>query len=250
MAIELAKTSVVIPCHNERHRLPVQELSAYLSENAWMHFCFVDDGSTDGTIEMLNRIRQEFNQQTLVIQLETNRGKGEAVRTGMLESLIAFQAKYVGYLDADLATPLCEMERLVRMAEGTPGAVMFSACRLRRLGARIERKWWRHYLGRAFASAASLAIDLPAYDSQCGAKIFRSEVVQKVFSKEFMSRWAFDAEIFVRVVQMLGRKKTLNAIVEVPLSEWKDKGGSKLTFRHSLTAVFDLCRIFRLRRRI
>ena len=250
MAIELAETSVVIPCHNERHRLPVEELSAYLSGNPWMHFCFVDDGSTDGTIEVLDRLRHESNNRTLVIRLEKNRGKAEAVRQGILGSLVVFQSTYVGYLDADLATPLFEIERMIRTAEHMPDAVMFSACRFRRLGARIERKWWRHYLGRVFASAASFAIDLPAYDTQCGAKLFRSEVAERIFSEEFISRWAFDAEIFVRVSQIMSGKNGTDGIVEIPLVEWQDKSGSKLTFRHSVTALLDLCTIFRWRRRI
>ena len=250
MAADLAKTSLVIPCHNERHRLPVEDLSAYLSGNQWIHFCFVDDGSTDGTIEVLDRLRHEFGNRTLVIRLEKNRGKAEAVRRGILGSLVAFQSKYVGYLDADLATPLFEIERMIQAAEQIPDAVMFTACRFRRLGARIERKWWRHYLGRIFASAASFAIDLPAYDTQCGAKIFRSEVAEKIFSEEFISRWAFDAEIFVRVAQIMNGRKGRDGIVEIPLVEWQDKSGSKLTFRHSATAFLDLCRIFRWRRHI
>lgn len=244
MMSDLPRTCFVVPCFNEEHRLPVKELMDYVSAHPWLFLCFVDDGSSDGTLDTLSALERRLPDRYIVVPLATNCGKAEAVRTGILAGLDAFRPAYVGYMDADLATPLTEIERLVHIAEDTPSAVMFSGCRLRRLGVEVERKWWRHYLGRVFATAAALVLGLPVYDTQCGAKLFRPEIARSVFSERFLSRWVFDVEIFARIAQMLGKDEARRRILEIPLLAWQDRRGSKLSLRHYLTAVAALCRIY------
>ena len=241
----MPKVIITIPCFNESNRLPVAEIVEELSANGDMGLCFVDDGSRDNTMEVLESIRKQFPDRVLVVSLGQNRGKAEAVRTGILRSIETFNPELVGFLDADLATPFEEIERLLESAERFRHVVMFSGCRVRRLGAYIDRLWWRHYLGRVFATAASISLGLPVYDTQCGAKIFRAEEAAGLFERPFSSRWIFDVEIFARVAKRWGAKQATERIMEVPLQTWKDRQGSKVRLTSFVTAFFDLLKIHR-----
>ena len=103
--------------------------------------------------------------------LEKNYGKGEAVRRGLMQGLSKSYA-YLGFADADLATPVTELARLYDVARAKDIAIVLGS-RWLRIGARIERSGARHYLGRVFATFASQLLDLPIYDTQCGAKFFK-----------------------------------------------------------------------------
>ena len=82
--------------------------------------------------------------------------------------------------------------------------------RLKRLGANIERKLSRHYIGRVFATGASLITQLPVYDSQCGAKFFRTDIVETLFGKKFITKWVFDVEILIRARNHFGKYEIYN----------------------------------------
>jgi hypothetical protein len=108
--------------------------------------------------------------------------------------------------------------------------------RIYRLGARIERSFLRHLFGRAFATAAALALQVQTYDSQCGAKLFRREIVPRAFSEPFVSRWIFDLEIVLRL-------RSAN-VIEYPVHQWVDVKGSKLNvFSEILRTARDIVRI-------
>ena len=135
-----------------------------------------------------------------MLRLARNRGKGEAVRQGVLHCLASGRAPdYVGFLDADLAVDPCEATRLTEALEGEPAAWMACASRWRRLGAEIRRAPLRAALGRLMAALVSLAVGAAFYDSQCGAKVFRAEVADILFGAPFLSRWLFDVELLLRL---------------------------------------------------
>jgi dolichyl-phosphate beta-glucosyltransferase len=117
--------------------------------------------------------------------------------------------------------------------------------RVKRLGTDIERNASRHYLGRVFATVASLTLGLPVYDSQCGAKIFRKEFVIPLFTERFVTDWLFDVEILARMCAVYGVDQTMRGVYEAPLNEWREVGGSKLRLNHFLKAPIDLLRIRR-----
>ncbi len=240
----MPKVCLVIPCHNEANRLQSDVIIEYLLDNDWLHICFVNDGSTDQTNDVLISIRNRFNKQVSVVTFKTNCGKAEAVRKGIIKCIKDFHPDLVGFLDADLATPFTEINKLLQNSMNYKNAVMFTGCRILRLGASIERKWYRHYLGRIFASFAAIALDLPVYDTQCGAKIFQSDMAGKVFCKPFLSRWFFDVEIFARIAVIIGKSSAKKEIIEVPLQEWKDKDDSKLSAKQYFVAAIDLLKIF------
>jgi glycosyltransferase involved in cell wall biosynthesis len=207
--------SLVVPCYNESARLDMSAFNRYAGQ---IQFVFVNDGSTDATLAVL---RESAPAGAVIVDLPANSGKAEAVRRGMLASLGATQAAWIGFWDADLATPLEEVERFLAyqaMAHARAQAVFGS--RVVRLGSEVSRSFVRHILGRVFATVASAILGVRAYDSQCGAKLFRREVVEPVFDTPFCSRWLFDLEIILR----LGATQ----IVECPVRAWKDMAGSKL----------------------
>ena len=129
-------------------------------------------------------------------------------------------------------------------ATARPSVEVVIGSRVKLLGRRIVRHAWRHYVGRVFATGASLALGLAVYDTQCGAKLFRaSDLARSVFATPFRSRWVFDVEILARYVAALGREQAAARIVELPLDTWIDVPGSKVRSWHATRAVFDLVRI-------
>jgi dolichyl-phosphate beta-glucosyltransferase len=243
---------VVVPCYNEEHRLdPAAFLPLAREPNVGL--LFVDDGSTDGTQDKLRALAAEGDGRIAWTSLGENCGKAEAVRAGMLAAL-ADGAKVVGYVDADGSTPAIEVLRLLEELRAHRVAVVFGA-RVALLGADIQRKPVRHYLGRLFATAASVMLGLAVYDTQCGAKFFRdSKTLRDALATPFASRWAFDVELIGRLlvgnsaagVPPLRREDFL----EVPLRVWHDVAGSKLRAAQMVKTGFELAAIgVRLRKR-
>jgi dolichyl-phosphate beta-glucosyltransferase len=236
---------VVIPCFNEERRLDSDALRA-LVEAGSMMLLLVDDGSSDGTLSVLREL--EAGSSAIAVQvLDDNRGKAEAVRLGMLRA-IAEGATVVGYYDADLSTPPDELHRLVESLESRPEIAVVIAARVALLGREIKRKPHRHYLGRVFATFASLSLALPVYDTQCGAKVFRvTPALEAALSRSFGSTWGFDVELLGRLLYPEGdvEPTPLDAVIEVPLRRWHDVAGSKLGPLAMLRAALDLARVAR-----
>lgn len=230
-------TTTVVPCFNEAHRL---DLDAWRAFHAAHRVVFVDDGSTDGTGDRLR------DAGLPVLTLLKNRGKAEAVRAG-LRAAIDDGAAVVGYLDADLSTPTSEFERLLARLGAAPAVDVVLGSRIAHLGATIERRALRHYLGRVFATSASLALDLPVYDTQCGAKVFRvTPMLTAALATPFRSRWAFDVELLAR---LLDAGTAPARCCEVPLQHWRDVAGSHLHSRAMLGAALDVAALGAARRR-
>ena len=161
----------VVPCFEEAARIDGAAFLALADESAPASLVFVDDGSHDRTLALLHGIAEQRPSQVEVVALRENQGKAEAVRQGMLCAL-SRAADVVGYIDADLATPPHELQRLAALARSGAYDVLMGS-RVLLLGHAIERKPARHYVGRVFATCASLSLGLPVYDTQCGAKLFR-----------------------------------------------------------------------------
>lgn len=238
-------TVIVVPCFNEEKRLDGEAFLDYARRHPDVGFLFVDDGSRDRTAEMLARLRTSEPRAIVVHSMPQNSGKAEAVRTGMLAALDR-GSEFVGYWDADLSTPLDEITGFVKILGADPTVLAVLGCRIRRLGADVRRRSVRHYLGRIFATGASIALRLPIYDTQCGAKLFRADPrVRDAWSAPLSSRWAFDVEVIARLRAGLGDVAAERLFYEQPLGRWSDVPGSKLGPRHMVVAVVDLLRIWR-----
>ena len=231
---------VVIPCYDEARRLDPVKLGL-LAESGRVRLLFVDDGSTDGTSEALHRLSSTA-EAVDVLALPRNVGKAEAIRQGLLRGVDS-DAQILAYYDADLATPPEELLRLLELIEPRPDLAFVMASRVRLLGWQIERRPVRHYLGRVFATIASLLLRIPVYDTQCGAKAFRvSPALRDAISTPFRSSWVFDVELIGRLLRgsSTAEPVPLAAFEEMPLREWHDVSGSRLGFVGMGRALVDL----------
>ncbi len=236
-------TQIVVPCFNEADRLDVsafETLSRHVDR-----LVFVDDGSTDGTATLVDEFAARIDGAVDLIRLGNNVGKAEAVRVGLLDA-IERGATIVGYLDADLATPTTEMVRLIQVARDEPGRTAVLGSRVALLGHDVRRRPTRHYLGRLYATAASLALGVPVYDTQCGAKVFRvGQPLRLALAEPFHDRWSFDVELLGRLLSHRGQAP--DPIIEVPLRWWHDVGGSSVSATGGVRAAVAL---LGLRRRV
>ncbi len=239
------KTVIVVPCYNEQRRLRPGELLPVLKAEG-THLLLVDDGSSDGTATLLESMAAQHPGRVSWRGLGSNHGKAEAVRLGMLDAL-SDGAEAVGFVDADASTPADEVLRLVQELRAGRASVVMGA-RVALLGSQIRRGAVRHFLGRLFATAASTALALPVYDTQCGAKLFRdSPALRAAVARPFRSRWAFDVELIGRLLLPPPGIAPLAAsdFLEIPVRRWEDVGGSKLTLGSMIRAGLDLVPIAR-----
>jgi len=229
------RIAVVVPCYNEAARLDPHELIR-LADAIAGDVIVVDDGSTDGTADLIDRAVQD--PRVSVLRLPRNRGKAEAVRHG-LQAAVEREYDITGYCDADFATPVEEVARIVCACAGGSAVVLGSRVGL--MGHGIVRSPVRHYTGRVFATCSSLVLGFQVYDTQCGAKAFRVDnALRAAIAAPFVSRWAFDVELLGRLAHARGG---VDDFLELPLTRWHDAAGSKLTWRASARAAADLWRI-------
>ena len=220
-------TIIIIPCYNEAERLDTAAFSSFMQQYPDTGFLFVDDGSTDDTLSLLHHLA--CNGNASVLPLQENSGKAEAVRQGLLQAFDRYpEAELLGFWDADLATPLEEIEHFKSFIQ--KDTLMLMGCRHKHLGCNIQRRLLRHYLGRIFATAVSLHLHLPVYDTQCGAKIMTRTLIPEIFGRKFVTRWFFDVEILRRCIAKYGRDEVINRVTEVTLSTWIDTGESKINY--------------------
>jgi glycosyltransferase involved in cell wall biosynthesis len=239
-----------MPCYNEESRLSLPLVETLVSDGT-VTLVLVDDGSTDETATLLRELEASSEGRIFALHLPNNRGKAEAVRTG-LQWAIDCGARQVGYADADFATPPVEILRLLRALDDQElGAVLGS--RIALIGAHIERTPFRHATSRIFAAIASYALRLNVYDSQCGAKWFQvNDALRGAISHPFSAGWAFDVELLGRLMGRWGEGPRIDddALLEIPIRAWRDVDGSKVRLTGMIRALLDLARMGLLSRRL
>jgi dolichyl-phosphate beta-glucosyltransferase len=236
---ERPQLSLILPAFNEAARLPayLTRVRTHLSERygAAYEVLVVDDGSTDGLVALLSQAGCDWPQLRW-LQHTQNQGKGAAVRTGMLAAL----GQRLLFADADGATPIEEepqlSEAIQRGADLAIGSRLLAAADARR-----SRTWLRGLAGRGFAWLARTALHLSVRDTQCGFKMFRADVGQRLFSLLEEPGFFFDLELLARA-ERLGYR-----IAEVPVN-WREVPGGHLHLARILPRV--LAAVRRIRRRI
>ena len=224
--------AIIVPCYNEAKRLQQKAFVEFSKMHEDVLIYFVNDGSTDETQNILTGLQKQ-SVCFFTITLQQNKGKGEAIREGMLQ--LHNNYNYIGYLDADLSTSLDEFYSLYQKMLSKNVSVAFGS-RIKKADTVIERSYVRHILGRTIATIIDKKFKLGCYDTQCGAKIFSSQILNDVIKRPFYTRWFFDVELFIRIIKHNSR---LNAL-EIPLSVWRNVKGSKLNALSFATVIKEL----------
>jgi dolichyl-phosphate beta-glucosyltransferase len=224
--------SVVIPAFNEGSRLAstLKEVAGYLRRHPWdWEIRVVDDGSSDDTCKVVEqRLREESR---IVLQKEPHRGKGAAVKAGLLNARGAFRFM----CDADVSMPVTELERFLppRPAEFDVAIGTREGQGARRIGEPVLR----HVAGRVFNRAVQRLIVPGINDTQCGFKMFTARAAERIFPLVTIDGWAFDLEVLY-----IARHQRLR-IVEVPI-EWHYRPESQLRLLRDGAEMFrELLRI-------
>lgn len=215
--------SLAVPCRNEAKRLSIDMFLQTIERWPWLSFCFVDDGSDDATAEILAHI-SGLSPAVHAIYLPRNVGKAEAVRSGILHLCKNTRTDYVGFWDADLATPLSEIPGFMRCFSDAPALEAVIGSRWPHLGAGVHRNAKRRFTSAIVKSLINRIVGAEVWDTQCGAKIFSRSLAGEIFEKPFRTRWLFDVELLMRI----GKQRLAEIAREHPLDIWHDVPGSKL----------------------
>lgn len=227
---------VVIPCYNEEERLLSEEFKKFVHSNLGYHLCFVNDGSKDNTLSVLQELSKGNEHRISVYNCEKNGGKAEAVRLGMLHLAKDNQFNYIGFLDADLSTNLEDFDELVKTISNSKYKIV-SGSRINRMGADIAKESARKIISQGINLIIRKTLGMDFKDTQCGAKIMHKEIVEMTFQKKFLTKWLFDVEIFMRMKKIYGKQEAINIICEKPLNRWVHMDGSKLSFKDSFKII-------------
>jgi glycosyltransferase involved in cell wall biosynthesis len=260
----MAKLTLVVPIFNESHRWQDAYWNELLSLE-WIRWIFVDDGSTDESYEKLIELPKAVSYE--ILRLPRNLGKGEAVRAGILHFFESQEAgvdfrpqnpdklcKLIGFIDADGSISKFDILRIFEIAESKiklktlpvrknldlmVNAVWSSRVALN--GRNIERKFSRHYIGRAINTFLSPNFDAIPYDPQCGFKIFEaSSEFRNALKEPFITRWFFDLEIILKWER---ENNSVINIWEEPLETWKEISGSHLRFFNVFSILRELYKV-------
>ena len=232
------KSACLIPCYNESARLDISRYKTLISQYKEIDFYLLNDGSTDNTAERLIEL-SKGHHNVFVEDYKVNKGKAEVIRASML-SLINSEYDYIGYLDADFATPFEEFDRLLQITKQYQYDIIFGS-RVKLKGWQIERNPIRHWFSRIVLTIVDSLFRLEIYDTQCGCKIFKRSVITDCFTDSFVTKWLFDIEVFIRYTRST---KSVN-IMEIPLVKWKEIKGSKLKLSDFLQVPLNILQLAR-----
>lgn len=240
--LQKRSVGIVIPCYNEENRLCVDEFVNFVHQNLGYHLCFVNDGSKDDTLKVLNHLRRGREDFISIYNCEKNGGKAEAVRLGILHLAKNPDLDYIGYLDADLSTDFKDFEDLVKTIETSVFKIV-SGSRINRMGANITKESARKIISKSINMIIRMILGMGFQDTQCGAKIMTRDIATNMFNEKFITRWIFDVEIFLRMKKFYGKDVVQNLICEQPLKRWTHADGSKLSMRDSVKIMGQLLEI-------
>lgn len=233
---------VVIPCYNEAKRLSSALFQDFIDKNVGYHLCFVNDGSADNTLEVLEKLRHGNEEKISIFDCEKNGGKAEAVRQGIQHLTKNAEFDYIGYLDADLSTDFRDFDDLVKTI-GNSDFKIVSGSRIARMGADITKESARKIISKTINLIIQTILGMPFKDTQCGAKVMDKEIATLMFKKKFITKWLFDVEIFMRMRKHYGKKNAKKYICEQPLRRWIHMDDSKLSMKDSVKIIGQLGQI-------
>ncbi len=235
------RNGIIIPCYNEADRLPAAEFKTFAIAHSEYLLCFVNDGSSDDTVAVLQAIQTAAPGNVLIVDLKENSGKANAVSQGAKHLYQNTSVDNIGFLDADLATDFNDYKTLVDELKNSKVVI----------GSRrggddegVSRSLLRQVFSHTIKVMIQFITRLPIADTQCGAKVFSREFIPTIFKTPFTSKWLFDVEIFLRLKEDLGKKSLLSVFTEKPLQRWEEVEGSKLNLKDSLMIPYNLISIW------
>lgn len=228
------KLSAVIPAYNEERRLP-KTLSSVIdyfnNNNILSEIIIVDDGSTDKTIDIVESFLKNYKNISL-IKLPQNRGKGFAVKTGVMSA----NYPYVIFFDADGSTPISEIDKLLEHIENND--IVIGSRYADKNTVKRMQTFPRRVVGKIANFLTSKLLFSDIKDVRCGFKIFRNDVAKRIFNEQTISGWGFDPEILA-LAKISGM-----TIIEVPVA-WSDEGNSKVRLlQDSFKGFFEIFRVW------
>jgi len=224
--------TVIVPCYNEAPRL--ERFFTLIRENLdcnW-EWLFVNDGSTDETATLIENFRRLDPEKLKLESYPENRGKGHAVRTGIL----AAHGRLVGYVDADLSASPLVFDRYLNDEELHAGQRMIVGIRVKTQDGRVKRFQYRHLMGRVFQTYVSIITSLTAYDTQCGFKLIAREPVQTIAKLMKTDGFAFDVELIL-IAHYMGMH------IDEVMIPWKEMDHSKIRIPHIIRMALDVLMI-------
>jgi len=237
------KHGIIIPCYNEGDRLNTAAFAKFISNHPGYELCFVNDGSKDNTLVMLQNL-SSINPRISFIDLEQNQGKAEAVRQGAHYFLDRSSVDTIGFIDADLSTGFEDYKNLTNSLISNQNCDFVFGSRKLNKSEEVKRSIFRDLASFIIGLMIKVILRLPVKDTQCGAKVFSRQSAQKGFKNKFISRWLFDIEIFLRLKKDMGKQKLISAMKEIPLNKWEDVDGSKISVRDAMKFPAMLYQIF------
>jgi glycosyltransferase involved in cell wall biosynthesis len=236
------EVGIVIPCYNEEKRLKIDDFRKFLNSHNQHLLCFVNDGSSDNTIGVLDRLRKEFSSQVIIVDCIKNLGKAGAVRAGVNYLKNKNNINYIGFLDADLSTDFDDFLNILDVIKSSQFKIV-SGSRIIRMGANIVKESSRGIISKSINLMICWILGMNFQDTQCGAKVMTKDMAEAAFRKPFLTRWLFDVEIFMRMKVLYGKDRVNEYICEQPLKRWIHAEDSKLSMKDSFKIIFQLFQI-------
>ena len=239
--MQFPSTCIIVPVYNEYKRLNIHAYNSFLHSNDNISIVFVNDASTDKTIELLQNIQNTFPSKVKILSLASHSGKAEAIRAGMLSSIEKKQSEYYGFIDADLAVPLEDMlifaKRLYINKLSMALGIRTESNKLN-----IYRTTIRKFLGNVFRLYLHNVLNFNISDSQCGAKVFTPELIPVLYKDRFKTRWLADIELLIRYGHYfkIERRVIHDHIAQIPVSRFSDIANSKFNIRESIRIIKEI----------